>query len=325
MNSNKNDTSPSRSLHPARASRDQKKEAALSELPCGRPRRLLVIYNPVAGWRRKRHFRRVLAALERLGCVVSLRATRARGDAEAFARAASSDEFDLVVAAGGDGTINETINGLAASSLPLALVPLGTANVLAAEIGLGADAESVALAIARHAPRPVYLGDANGRRFAMMVGVGFDARVVERLDLKLKRGMGKLAYVASALGQLVRYRATPYVVEIDGKPFPAAAVLIAKGHYYGGRFVVAAAARLDEPRLHVALFERAGRWNLLRYALALGLDRIARLPDVRILPATSVTVRGPTGEAVQADGDLVTALPLTISLAERPLALVTAS
>jgi YegS/Rv2252/BmrU family lipid kinase len=297
----------------------------LSPLSSDRPRRLLVIYNPVAGWRRRRHFGRVLAALERLGCVVDLRATGARGDAEAFARAAMPQDVDLVVAAGGDGTINEVINGLADSALPLALVPLGTANVLAAEIGLDADANRIAAAIAHHAPRPVFLGDANGRRFAMMVGVGFDARVVERLDLKLKRALGKLAYVASALGQLVCYRATPYTVEIDGKHFPAAAVLIAKGHYYGGRFVIAADARLDQPRLHVALFERPGRWNLLRYAFALGLDRIARLPDVRILPATSVTVRGPAGEAVQADGDLVTALPLTISLAARPLALVTAS
>lgn len=295
-----------------------------AQLP-DRPRRLLVIYNPVAGWRRRRHFQRVLAHVERLGCKVSLRATGARGDAEAFARGAAPEDFDLVVAAGGDGTINEVINGLAQSALPLALLPLGTANVLAAEIGLEANAASVAQAIARHAPRPVFLGNANGRRFAMMVGVGFDARVVERLDLGLKRSLGKLAYVASALGQLVRYRPIRYQVEVDGKPYPAAAVLIAKGHYYGGRFVIAADARLDQPRLHVALFERPGRWNLLRYAFALASDRIGRLSDVRILPATSVTVRGPLGELVQADGDLVTALPLTISLAERPLELVTAA
>ena len=111
-------------------------------------------------------------------------------------------------------------------------------------------------------------------------------------------------------------------MDVDGKRFTAAAVVIAKGHYYGGRFIVARHARLDEPRLQVALFERAGRWNLLRYAAALLTDRVARLRDVRILPAVAVTVHGPDGEAVQADGDLVTELPISVTLAERPLALV---
>jgi diacylglycerol kinase (ATP) len=288
------------------------------------PRRLLVIYNPTAGWRRRRRMALVLEVLRRLGCAVTLRQTAARGDAEAFARAADPAAFDLVVAAGGDGTINEVINGLADSPLPLALLPLGTANVLAAEIGLDAAPRLVAEAIAFRPARPVFLGSANGRRFAMMVGIGFDARVVERLDLRLKRALGKIAYALSALGQLLRYRPRQYQVEIDGRRFTAAAVVVAKGHYYGGRFVVAARARLEEPFLHVAIFERAGRWNLLRYAWALLADRIDRLPDVRVLPATSVTVRGPDGEAVQADGDLVAALPLSVTLAERPLSLVTA-
>ncbi len=287
-------------------------------------RRVLVIYNPVAGWRRRRRFASTLAILAKLGCRAEVRETKVRGDAEAHARAADPALYDLVVAAGGDGTINEVINGLAASPLPLALLPLGTANVLAAEIGLGCSPREIAEAIAFKAPRPVFLGSVNGRRFAMMAGVGFDARVVEGLDLRLKRALGRLAYVLTALAALVRYRPGHYQVEIAGRRFPAAAVVVAKGHHYAGRFTIAARARLDEPSLQVALFERAGRWNLLRYAFALLLDRIDRLPDIRILPATSVVVRGPEGEAVQADGDLIAALPLAVTLAERPLALVRA-
>ncbi|MFI4988697.1 MAG: diacylglycerol/lipid kinase family protein [Alphaproteobacteria bacterium] len=288
------------------------------------PRRLYVIYNPVAGWCRRRYYARVLAALSRLGCQVRVRETAARGDAEAFARAADPRTCDLVVAAGGDGTINEVINGLRESAIPLALLPLGTANVLAAEIGLAGGARALAETIARGATRPVFLGSANGRRFALMIGVGFDARVVEGLDLRLKRALGKLAYGLAALGRLCRYRAERYQVEIDGVPFTAAALVIAKGHYYGGRFVVAAHARLDEPRLHVALFERAGRWNLVRYAWALLAGRMDHLKDVRIVEGCSVAVRGRAGEAVQADGDLVACLPLAVTLAEEPLALVTA-
>ncbi|MGO8868610.1 MAG: diacylglycerol/lipid kinase family protein [Alphaproteobacteria bacterium] len=289
-----------------------------------RPRRLLVIYNPAAGWHRRRRFAHVLARLARLGCALSVRETAAQGDAEAFARAADPAAVDLVVAAGGDGTINEAINGLAQSAIPLAILPLGTANVLAAEIGLAGSARAIAETIAFHAPHPVFLGSANGRRFALMVGVGFDARVIGALDLRLKRAVGKLAYALSALSQLVGYRARRYQVEIDGKHFTAAALVIAKGHYYGGRFIVARDARLDEPRLHVALFERAGRWNLLRYAWGLIAGRMDRLADVRVVPASSVTVEGEPGEAVQADGDLVAALPLAVTLAKEPLALVRA-
>ena len=266
----------------------------------------------------------MIELLKRLDCLIEVQDTAKRGDAEAMARAADPQRHDLVVAAGGDGTINEIINGLAESPLPLAILPLGTANVLAAEAGLDGSARSVAEAIAFRPARPVFLGNANGRRFALMVGVGFDARVVEELDLKLKLAVGKVAFVLSALGRLICYRPERYQVEIGTRRFAAAAVIIAKGHYYGGRFVVAARARLEEPHLYVAIFERAGRWNLLRYAWALLTDRLERLPDVSVVPATNLTVRGPQGEPVQADGDLVAALPLSITLAERPLALVTA-
>lgn len=288
------------------------------------PRRLLVIYNPVAGWRRRRRFAHVIAQLHRFDCAVEVRRTARPGDAEALARAANPTRCDLVVAAGGDGTINEVINGLAGSPLPLALLPLGTANVLAAEIGLGASAVAVAEAIAFAPPRPVFLGDANGRRFALMIGIGFDARVVEGLNLRLKRALGKFAYVLSALSQFLRYRPRRYQVEIDGTWYPASSVVIAKGHYYGGRFIVAPMARLDEPSLYVTLFERSGRWNLLRYAAAFLGNRLGRLPDVRTVSATAVKVSGEVGEPIQADGDLLAALPLRVTLVKQPIALVAA-
>ncbi len=157
-----------------------------------------------------------------------------------------------------------------------------------------------------------------------MIGIGFDAWVVEGLDLRLKRGLGKAAYVLSAFRQFLRYRPRRYRVEIDGRTFPATSVVIAKGHYYGGRFVVAPAARLDQPALHVALFERAGRWNLLRYALALLGNRLDRLPDVRIVLAVAVKVSGEPGEAIQADGDLLARLPLRVTLVTQPITLVAA-
>jgi diacylglycerol kinase (ATP) len=264
----------------------------------------------------------VLAELHALGCALALDETRAPGDAAAYARGIDAETCDAVVAAGGDGTINEVMNGLADSGLPLGIVPLGTANVFAAELGLPRDPRAIAESIAFGRLTPVYCGSANGRRFAMMVGIGFDARVVEGLDLGLKRSFGKGAYVASALGAWARHAASGYEVEIDGVVFPAAAVVIAKGHYYGGRFVIAAQARLDEPMLHVALFAGRGRGDLLRYARALVRNRIAALDDVRVLPAREVRVTGPAGERVQLDGDLAAGLPLVATVMPAPLALL---
>jgi diacylglycerol kinase (ATP) len=291
------------------------------------PLRLLVIYNPTAGWRRQRVLHAVLDELRQQGAVVTLRETKQRGDAEKFARAAQAKFYDRIVVAGGDGTINEAINGLVGRKLPLAIVPMGTANVLAAEIGVGLRPSQIAASILHSTPRPVMLGrtvTANGdkRRFVMMAGVGFDANVVENLNLRLKRMTGKFAYVVASLMQILRHRGRIYEVTIDGYSYRAASAIIANGHYYGGRFVAAPDARLEDRSLQVCLFDHAGRIDIIRYALALMLGRLHRLPDVSIIPAQRITITGPAGEPVQLDGDADAHLPIHIDLDDHRLQLV---
>ena len=137
------------------------------------PRNALVIFNPTAGGRRRARLDRVLAHMRALGAVVTLHETTARGDAERTAREAPADVHDVIVAAGGDGTINEVINGLAGRRMPLGIIPLGTANVLAAELDLPQDIDGLARTIALGRTSPVNLGEVNGRRFVMMAGVCF--------------------------------------------------------------------------------------------------------------------------------------------------------
>src|SRR5205823_2548151 len=129
------------------------------EPPSGPARRLLVIHNPAAGRRSARRWRRFLDHLARLAVPVVLRETAKRGDAEAFARAADPGEFDAVVAAGGDGTVNEVVSGLADGDLPLAVMPLGTANVLANEIGLPRNPKHLATIAATGPARPIWTGE----------------------------------------------------------------------------------------------------------------------------------------------------------------------
>src|SRR5205814_703937 len=108
-----------------------------------RPRRILAVFNPVAGGNRRANFDRVVTALRAHGCTVSVVETARPGHAEAIARDAQADDFDIIAAAGGDGTINEVVNGLADRPMNLGLIPLGTANVLASEIGHGRTPEKI--------------------------------------------------------------------------------------------------------------------------------------------------------------------------------------
>lgn len=284
-----------------------------------------VIYNPTAGGRKRALLEATLALLRQSGRTIDLRATQARGDAEVIAR---ESRGGLLVVAGGDGTINEAVNGLltAQGGAPsLALIPMGTANVLAAEIELRTTPEAIVRTITDGATARVHVGLANGRCFTAMAGVGFDAHVVAGVDLRIKRWLGKGAYILSAMWQLLRFRFPRYRVAIDGTPYDAASAIVAKGHFYGGRFVCAPGARIDRPEFHVCLFGRGGRWNILRYGLALAFGRLSRLADVRVVPGRSVIIEGPEGDPVQGDGDIIAQLPVHIEIAPTPLALIVPS
>jgi diacylglycerol kinase (ATP) len=293
-----------------------------------RPRRLLVIFNPTAGRRKTRRFRRWLAALEALGAPVALRETNGPRHAEALACGADPALFDGVAVAGGDGTINEAVNGLAASPLPLAIFPLGTANVLAAEIGLPRGIEALARLAAFAPASPVWPGEAvaegasAGRRFLVMAGVGFDADVVAALDLALKRRTGKLAYVVSILGRLRDYRPAAYRAELDGSALEVASLVAAKSHFYGGRFVLAPEARLDDPLLQVAVFRSAGRVAAVGYMAAMGLGLLPRWPSFAVIAAKSIHLSEPAGAPMQLDGDIQLTLPVRLRIAATPLSLI---
>ena len=290
----------------------------------GRPsaRRLMIIFNPAAGWRRRQRLAPVLEGLRTQGCALTLRETKGPGDAERFAAQADPGELDLVVAAGGDGTVNEVINGLAGSPLPLALIPLGTANVLAAEIGLRTDPASVAACVALGEPRPIALGAANGRRFILMAGAGFDAHVVHEVSVPMKRWLGKGAYVLSTLRQLLVFRFPGYEVKADNRTWRAASVIVANARHYGGPFVLAPAASLESDTLQVCLFERAGRLAAIGYGLALFSGRLPGLRSYRVVEARRVEIRGRPGEPLQVDGDITGRLDAEIEVLPAALRLV---
>ncbi len=287
-----------------------------------RPKRVLVIANPVAGRRRQGRLAAILAILRDRGCDLSVQTTSARGDAERMARAIDDRHADVIAIAGGDGTINEVLNGLGPTAPPVAIIPIGTANVLAAEIGLPATTYGIADAVAFGHPRRISLGLANGRRFAVMASIGLDAEVVRHVNLTLKRYLGKGAYTYETLYQWLRFEPTVYDLSLDGQHRQAHGVVIANGRYFGGRFIVAPDACIEEPSFDICCCTSAGRIAAFRYLASMVRGNLASRRDYEIIKGMNIQIHGPEGAAVQADGDVITRLPATISMLPNAVALM---
>jgi YegS/Rv2252/BmrU family lipid kinase len=288
---------------------------------------MMIVFNPVAGKRRAQLLWRVLDVLLEHGVRVDLMETQRQGHASDLAREAAQRGEALVVAAGGDGTIAEVANGLIGTRSLLGVIPLGTANVLAHELGLPFAPRAVAAALGLRRTKQLWPGQAvNGddiRLFVQMLGVGFDASVVHHLSVPLKRVFGRGAYVLQTLRELARYRFAPIRLRIDGADMQAASAIITKGRLYAGQYLLAPDARPALAGFSVVLFERGGPGSALLYGAALPCDMLGRAPGVRHLRASRIEVIGNETIPAQADGDACGFAPLSVADAPGPIAVVT--
>ncbi|WP_037301389.1 diacylglycerol/lipid kinase family protein [Rubritepida flocculans] len=279
-----------------------------------------IVFNPTAGAARRRRLERAAALLPSARIVE----TGAPGDATRLAAGAAAEGARVVVAAGGDGTIAEVAAGLAGSGAALGILPFGTANVLARELGLPLDAEGAARVIAtgrRGMLRPGLARDAagNARLFVQMLGVGLDAAVVHALPPGLKRRLGALAYVVQTLRLLPRHPFAPLRLRADGGPWEECVALLAmKGRLYAGPFVVAPEARAGMEGFILVLQRRGGAGAALLAGAALPLGLLPRLPFIERRACRALEVEG-AGLLAQADGDAAPAPPLRLSDAPAPL------
>lgn len=286
-------------------------------------RSIHIILNPVAGARRSGLLHAVVERLRRAGAEVVVEETTGPGDATLLAqRAAMRAEADVVVAAGGDGTINEVARGLLGYSIPLGIIPLGTANVLALELGLHPRAGDIADMLLTGPAHLIGTGLVEGRIFLMMVGIGFDGVVVHRINPRLKRLWGKGAFVWAGVKEWVRGPGRDIRLIADGREKRAAWVIAINGRYFAGPYVLAREGDISLPGLTLFLFRNGSRFAFLRYLIALGLGRVERLADVEVLPVRNVRIVSPEGLEVEVDGDARGALPQVIEQGTRILRLV---
>ena len=283
---------------------------------------MLVVYNPIAG-SRSSLLERTLKSLESLGVQTALRETKGPGDGETLCREAIGQEsYSAVVAAGGDGTINEVANGLLAAEIPLGVIPLGTVNLLAMEMGLSKDPEQVARCIAFGPARPINVGLVNERAFLLMVGAGLDGRIVAGVSSKLKNIIGKGAYAVAGLKEIFFNSPARLNVEVDGAEYEAAWVVVSNSSLYGGKFALAPLANLQSQGFTVSLIPGNTRCDLLTGLMAVWRDRKAKRGWKQLNSVTRVTIKSDQNDPAQMDGDFFSPLPLTITQAPQSLSLI---
>jgi len=284
--------------------------------------RLKLIANPVAGRGARERVCAVAQQLRNLGHEVALVWTGRRGDARQLAAQAPQEGCDRLLVAGGDGTLNEALNGLVGSELPVAFLPLGTTNVLALELGLPRELSAAARLACAGEVAPVCLGRAGTEHFLLMAGVGFDGEAVRRVSLPLKRRTGKFAYAVSALSAFLCAPGGRIEVRDEtGRRRIGYGAVVSNGRLYGGRFVLNPQASIFADRLDVCLFLRPGRLALLSLALRVLSGGVPGPPLVEHFAARRLEFTG-ARLPVQLDGDDCGDLPLTIEVVPDAVRLV---
>jgi len=283
--------------------------------------RFLLIANPIAGGGAGRTAADSLAAeLERRGHAARLAYTQQAGDGAAFAGEAGPDT-DAIVVVGGDGTLNEALNGLPTpDAVPLIPYSQGTANMLARELGYPDDAAGMANVLEEGRERRVDLGTVRGAdggtgRFLLIVSSGFDAMVTEEVKRRRAGSLGFRGYFVPIWNVLRRYREPHLRVVLDGaETLDGAMVVVGNTRNYGGIFSVTDRAALDSGHFDVCVFERGSLAALLYFSAAALCRRLSLQPGIQYRTAHRIRIESDRPVAVEVDGDYYRETPVEIEV-----------
>jgi len=306
-----------------------------------------LIYNPYGGQVVIRHeLDNVVAFLNRYGWAVTLRETSKPLEATELARHAVNRGARVVIAAGGDGTINEVANGLVHTDAALGVLPVGTTNSWALQMGIpalnpmlpGAQAVKLIAALEERIARPlpanyyrkvlldaarvlvegqtvaVDMGELSGRHFLMWAGMGFDAAIAQSIPLKEKRALGSWAYVLPTIESAYRYSGTDVCLNLDGKVVDVSTPLIVVSNIqlYGGVMAIGAKACVNDARLDVCIFKGGGFLTFVQQAMKVLSHRHLQDPKVEYYQCREIVVESARSLPVHIDGEPFTMTPVAI-------------
>lgn len=283
-----------------------------------------VILNPKA---RSQRAEGLVGRLQRLHPDLRLCPTGGPGEAEELAADLASSGRPLVVAAGGDGTVNEVVNGLMRANARrgeagleptrLGILPLGTMNVFALELGIPMTGiEQAWQVILEGDTRDVDVWQLNGHHFVQLAGVGLDAEIIQDTSWERKKALGPLSYIMTA-AQALQRKAPEVAVELDsGEILTGAVVLMGSGRYYGGPFPVFPEAINSDGRLDVVVFRKHGYLELFGFLRDVALQTYHHNNDILYRQTTRLHVRCEQQVPVEADGELIGHTPVEVRLSE---------
>ena len=274
----------------------------------------LIILNPAA---RSEKARATWKEIQKFPRAVT-RLTSAPGDARALAAWAVEQGFRAVVAAGGDGTINEVVNGLAGSDVTLGVLPVGTMNVFAAELGLPGDLKAAWQVVREGVSRKIDLARANDQYFIQLAGVGLDAQALKETTWESKRSFGPLSYLVSA-AQIASRVPPRLLVEAEGVEREGSFVLVGNGRYYGTRLAFFKDAKVDDGKLDVLIFKNLGYLDIARYLGTILMGIHTEQKDVEYFQTKRAIVRCDRPVPVEVDGEVATESPVTFRISSRKL------
>ncbi len=278
--------------------------------------KIQVIGNPISGkGKAELQINEFVSVLERLGHDVDVFMTTSAGEARERSRLIDPNT-DALVAAGGDGTVNEILNGLTdPCAIPILHLPVGTANQLALTLGLPSEPEKLASILEQKLIRRVDMGLAGNRRFLMIVSAGFDAKVAEEIDKNRGSRLGYSGYIFPILKMAACHRPAKLDVVIDDRHrISGCWVMVLKVRLYGGLLVFADDAKLDSGYFHVCVFSEGTLTGLLLYASA-GLMRVAsHIPGITRMTGKKIRIESEEPIPIEVDGEYVGTTPVDITL-----------
>lgn len=269
---------------------------------------------------------RTIEVLRQKGIAAHLVATTGPNSAGAQARAEIESGCDLILAAGGDGTINEVANGMLNTGVPLGILPGGTANVLAREMRMPRNMIDAAQQVVEYVPQQISIGrlrtgGGESRLFLCMAGCGLDASIVARVDVGLKARAGKFAYYVTGFSQVF----TPlpeFPVAVDGVAYRASFALISRVRNYGGDLEIARGASLLRADFEVVLFRGTASIRYLTYLAGVVCGQAKNIPGCRIVYGSHVQCASGEGVYAQVDGELAGMLPVEADILPSALTLL---
>ncbi len=289
-------------------------------------RNAALIYNPRAGalrWGLARERERALTLLEAYGIRTTPVETTGPGSATELARREVAAGRDLIIVSGGDGTINEVVNGMVGSSVPLAVLPAGTANVLAKELGLSWNLWRAAEYIPRGVVRRIALGRAGERYFVAVAGAGADANIVYQLGRRSQPPLGILSYWLESFRQLFLYDFPEFTVWVEGEVLRGTLLIVSRTKHYGGPVQITRRADLFGGDFEVCVFPRRFPPVFLLYFVAQLVGLLERFSEIHFRHARQVRAE-PMGRRIhtQTDGELAGQLPMEFVIVPDALSLL---